>query len=128
MNKFDLKEVTFQKIASDKMITEFPQYVIGNDQGCLDVLLDVLKNRNEAITTEVINLTELLQLNPKIKNYLTKKIPMLKSVYGNIEDEDVEDDQPNLQSWKQLLTWTNETELNQTYYMLTCLRELTNGK
>jgi len=56
----------------------------------------VLKNRNEAITTEVINLTELLQLNPKIKTYLTKKIPLLKSVYGNIEDEDVEDDQPNL--------------------------------
>jgi len=52
---------------------EFPNYVIGYDKSCLDVFLDVLKNTDEEIASEVINLIDLLQINPKIKNYLLDK-------------------------------------------------------
>lgn len=62
------------------MEKEFPSYVIGYHRECLDVFLEVLSNRDDAITNEVISLIELLQINPKIKNYLNDKICKLKPI------------------------------------------------
>ena len=63
------------------MEKEFPSYMIGYNLESLDVFLDVLRNHDhDAITIEVISLIELLQINPKIKNYLSDKIGKLKAI------------------------------------------------
>jgi len=62
------------------MEKEFPSYVIGYNKECLELFLDVLKNHDDAITNEAISLIELLQINPKIKNYLNDKITKLKNI------------------------------------------------
>ena len=56
------------------MEKEFPSYVIGYSRECLDIFLEVLNNRDDAIINEVISLIELLQINPKIKTYLSERI------------------------------------------------------
>ena len=62
------------------MEKEFPSYVIGYSRECLDIFLEVLNNRDDAIINEVISLIELLQINPKIKTYLSEKIGKLKTI------------------------------------------------
>ena len=58
IKKYDLKEIVMQRILPEKMEKEFPTYVIGHSQDCLNVFLDVLKNPNDAIANEVIGLIE----------------------------------------------------------------------
>lgn len=80
MKDYDLTQVQFERVPQDRMEKEFPSYVIGYHRECLDVFLEVLSNRDDAITNEVISLIELLQINPKIKNYLNDKICKLKAI------------------------------------------------
>lgn len=80
MKDYDLKEVQFQRIPPETMEKEFPSYVIGQNSECLEIFLDVLCNKDDAITNEVISLIELLQMNPKIKNNLSDRIGKLKVV------------------------------------------------
>lgn len=123
------------------MEKEFPSYVIGYNKECLELFLEVLKNHDDAITNEAISLIELLQINPKIKNYLNDKIAKLKNV--NVKQIQAANQEPNssetangaddaqqfnFKDWSQMLKWELNAELNQTWYMLTCLKELTTGK
>jgi hypothetical protein len=124
------------------MEKEFPSYVIGYSRECLDIFLEVLNNRDDAIINEVISLIELLPGNPKIKTYLSEKIGKLKTISTKQSQavsqeatstdtatsggEDVQ--QFNFAEWSSLLRWEGTLELNQTLYMLTCLKELTSGK
>ena len=128
------------------MEKEFPSYVIGHNQEFMEVLLDVLKNHDDAITNEAISLIELLQMNPKIKKHLKEKIDKLKNINvkqiqaanqeanNSLDTPDntangAEDAQQyNFKEWSQMLKWEPGGELNQTLYMLTCLKELTTGK
>jgi len=78
MKGFEIKEITLEKYPEEKMEREFPAYVIGYDSECRSILLEVLKNHNEQISSEVIQLNEYLQINPKIKSYMCDKISKLK--------------------------------------------------
>jgi|APSaa5957512535_1039671.scaffolds.fasta_scaffold61957_2 hypothetical protein len=62
------------------MEKEFPSYIIGYSKDCLDIFLEVLNNRDDAIINEVISLIELLQINPKIKTFLSDKIAKFKNI------------------------------------------------
>jgi hypothetical protein len=130
------------------MEKEFPSYVIGYSRECLDIFLEVLNNRDDAIINEVISLIELLQINPKIKTYLSERILVgkLKTISTKQSQavsqeatstdtatsggEDVQQSimKSNFAEWSSLLRWEGTLELNQTLYMLTCLKELTSGK
>jgi hypothetical protein len=80
MKNYDLKEVVMTRVATERMEKEFPSFVIGYSQECLDVFLDVLKNPNDAIASEVIGLIEAIQLSPKIKSYLNERLTQLKVI------------------------------------------------
>ena len=62
------------------MEKEFPSYIIGYSKDCYDLFLEVLNNRDDTIINEAISLIELLQINPKIKSFLSDKIGKLKNI------------------------------------------------
>jgi len=114
MKSYDLKDIQLEKISQDRVEKEFPSYVIGYNQENIDVLLDVLKNHNDLITSEVVAMIELLQLSPKIKNYLSDKITKLKTIQPDKEGAEFKDEtqRSNFKDWQQTLTFEKEGELN----------------
>lgn len=130
MKDYDIKEVQFQRKSQDDMEKEFPSYVIGYQKESLQTILDVLKYQDNEIICETIGLIELLQINPQFKNFISDRLNKL-SVPVAISTQNSENEDPhqyNYESWVDILKWNSGKDLSETYYMLTCLKELTIGK
>lgn len=126
MKNYDVKEVVMNRVPPEKMEKEFPSYVIGHSQECLDVFLDVLHNKNDVIVNEVIALIESIQISPKIKSYLQDR--MIQFVPIPAQQQEAEAETCNFKEWSNLLAWEKDGPLNKTMYMLTCLRDMISSK
>ena len=124
-NRYDYAEERL-----DDMEKEFPSYVMGYQKESLQTILDVLKYEHNEIICETIGLIELLQINPQFKNFISDRLNKL-SVPVAISTQNSENEDPhqyNYESWVDILKWNSGKDLSETYYMLTCLKELTIGK
>ena len=102
MKAYDVKEIQLERMPQDKIERDFPTCVIGNDDMCRDVFLDVLSNKNNEIAQEVIHIVEQTQLNSKVKSYLFDNILSLPVVPA---DETPDPSQTNFSNWQQIFVW-----------------------
>lgn len=80
MRDYDLKEVQLQRLPQERLESELPSYVIGFDSDNINALLNALKSKDDTIANETIALFDLLQMNPRIKKYISETIAKIKNV------------------------------------------------
>lgn len=111
-----------------------PSYVIGFDSDNINALLNALKSKDDTIANETIALFDLLQMNPRIKKYISETISKIKNIDVKALDSAAgtsiakEAAQANGPEWQKMMQWEPDCNLNNTYYMLMCLRDLTTPK
>lgn len=80
MRDYTLNDINMQRLVPERLEKELPSYVIGYDQGCIDVFIQVLRRRDRDVSCEVIGLVEALQISPKLLKMVSDTISKMRPI------------------------------------------------
>ena len=80
MREYNLNDINMQRLVPERLEKELPSYVIGYDQGCIDVFIQVLRRCDRDVSCEVISLVEALQISPKLLRMVSETVSKLRPI------------------------------------------------